>query len=413
MNKIKLSKIILTVSVVGVILTSIFIANIYKTKIIVKDVYGNRSALGDMNILLQRTGGVFETDDIVINKNNESISKFVKQGDQLFNLTKENIDNRDVFQFQYNENYLFEDENSIGMVNGLASTIIDDKEKMAANIKIKDKGTGKIENYEIEIGQPINITTNYKYASIPVKKEGDNLYLVVMYSYFDYQYGEAYVDDSQLSPEYCKSTNLSLYKLNLSNKTCKQIINHDYEGKEISLSKEIFSKGDKAYFLVNKKDNKSDNYVTNLLDFNVKTKEINLIDLGIKDAYITRSCVVDNDELFLLATPMVNGYPNGTIGNIKGILVDLKNHNLKNTYELDMKYEVSTIYTDRIRVYDEKIYVASAGYVDIGNYENSYDRPYTFFVFDKNDGQKLYEGNIGINSNYRVNIGIVTNDEIE
>ena len=411
MKKIKLSKIILTVSVVGMILTSIFIANIYKTKIIVKDVYGNRSALGDMNILLQRTGGVFETDEIIINKYNESISKFVKQGDRLFNLTKENIDNRDVFQFEENENFLFEDEDSIGMAGVLASVIIDNKEKMVADIKIKDKKSGKIEKYEIDMGDPININGDYTCASLPVKKEGDNLYIVVMYSYFDYKSGEVYADNSKLLPEYSTSKNLSLYKLNLSNKTCKQIINYDYEGKEISLSKEIFSYDDKAYFLVNKKDDKSDDYVTNLLSFDVKTKEINLIDLGVKDDYITKACTVDNDELLLLATPTVDGNPDGMNGNIKGILVDLKNNKLNNTYKLDMKYNTSFTHMSRIRLYNGKIYAVSDGYVEQKN-EDVYETPYIFYVFDEKNGKKLYEGNIEINSNYRVNIGIVTNDEI-
>ena len=410
--KIKLSRIILIVSVVGMILTSIFIANIYKADIIVNDVYGDRSALGDMNILLQRTGGIFETDEIIINKNNESMSEFVKQGDRLFNITKENIDNRDVFQFEQDENLLFEDEDSIGMARVLASVIIDNKEKMVADIKIKDKKSGKIEKYEIEMGAPININGDYTCASLPVKKEGDNLYLVVMYSYFDYKSGKVYADDSKLLPEYSTSKNLSLYKLNLSNKTSKQIVNHDYEEKEISLSKEIFSYDNKAYFLVNKKDDKSDDYITNLLGFDVKTKEINLIDLGVKNDYITKACTVDNDELLLLATPMVDGNPSGMNRNIKGILIDLKNNKLKNTYKLDMEYEPSAIYRNRVRLYNGKIYVVSAGYTKKQKHEDVYETPYIFYVFDEKNGKKLYEGNIGINSNYRVNIGIVTNDEI-
>lgn len=100
MKKIKVSQIILMISVVGVILISISIANIYKTDLVINDVQGNRSALGEMNILIQKTGGVFETDSILINKDEETTSKFVKQADDLFNLTKENIANRDLFQFE-------------------------------------------------------------------------------------------------------------------------------------------------------------------------------------------------------------------------------------------------------------------------------------------------------------------------
>ena len=153
--KIKLSKIILIVSVAGTILVGICLANIYKTDIVVNDVYGDRKELGDMNILLQKTGGVFETYAILVKKNGESINKFAKQGSQLLNLTKENIDNRYLFQFEHDGNLLFEDEITVGMANVSPSTIIDNKEKMAANIEIKDKKSGKIESYEIEAGESI------------------------------------------------------------------------------------------------------------------------------------------------------------------------------------------------------------------------------------------------------------------
>lgn len=413
MKRKKLSQIILIVSVVGVILTNISLANIYKKDVVINDVYGNRSALGEMNILIQKTGGVFETDSILISKDNERISKFVKQGDQLLNLTKENIDNRNMLQFEHNQNNLFEDTNVIGMVNVSESTFIDDKERMGAEIKIKDKKSGKVENYEIDMGNPMNITSNYRYASLPVKKEGDIIYLAYMYSYFDYKSDKEYVDDSRLLPQYGKSTTLSLYKLNLSDKTSKLIVSKEYDGKDISLQDEILSYGYKAYFAVNKKDDKSDNYMTNLLEFNIKTKDINFVNLGVKDDYITKACTLENNEILLLATHLDDGYVTAMNENIKGILFDLKNNKVKKTYELDAQYELAPIYTNRVRVSDGKIYVLSAGYIDREEYGHSYDVPYTFFVYDKTNGKKLYEGNVKINSSYRVNMGIVTNDEIE
>lgn len=313
---------------------------------------------------------------------------------------------------KHDENNLFEDENIIGMATISASTIIDGKEKMSADIKIKDKKSGEIETYEIDMGNPININTNYRYGALPVKKEGEILYMVFMYSYFDYEEDE-FADDSKLLPQYCKSTNLSLYKLNLSNQTSKLVVSKEYEGNDISFSKEVFSYGDKSYFAVNKKDDKLEDHVTNLLEFNIKTKDINFINLGMQNAYISKACTIENDEILLLATPMVDGYASGMNDNVKGILFDLKNSQLKNTYELDIQYALAPIYANRVRVYDEKIYVLSAGYIDTGKYGHSYDAPYTFSVFDKTNGKKLYEGNIKINSNYRVNMGIVTNDEIE
>lgn len=408
--KIKLSKIILAVSVIGTILIGISLANIYKADIVVKDVHGERSALGDMNILIQKTGGVFETDEIIIGKNGEKTSKFVKQGNKLFNLTEENIDNRYLFQFEHEESVLFEDENSIGMANVLAGTIIDDNWKMAADIKIKDKKSEKIESYEIEMGDPVDTNKNYKYAALPVKKEGDILHVAVMYSYYNDPSDEEYVDDSELEAKYCKTTNLSLYKLNLSNKTSKCIISKDYEGKNLSLKNAAFSNENKAYFVVDKKNDKSNIYKTNLFEFDVNTKDINLIETGTKEDYITKSCTIENDEILLISTPI-----SGRLSSedTKAILLDLKNKNIKYTYKLDMNYKVNPIYTDRVRRYNGKIYAVSSVYADMENYENSYNTPYTFYVFDEKNGEKLYEGNVEINSSYRVNMGIVKDDEID
>lgn len=407
--KIKLSKIILTVSIVGTILAGISLANIDKTGIVVKDVYGNRAALGDMNILLQKTGGLFETDEILIDKSDESINKFVKQGDELFNLTEENIDNRDLFQFEYDENILFEDENTVGIADVSESAIINNTEKMAAYIKIKDKKSGKIESYEIEMGEPLDINKNYKHEALPVKKEGDILYVVVMYSYYNQSSNEEYMSDSELVAKHGGSTNLSLYKLNLANKTSKCIISKDYEGEDLNLKESAFSNENKAYFAVDKKDDKSNAYTTNLFEFDIKTKEINLINLGTKNDYITRACTIENNEILLISVPKIDAYASGMSEDVKGILVDLKNRNLKYTYKLDMKYN---IYTNRIRTYNGKIYAVSEGYIDNDNYGQTYNTPYTFYVFDEKNGEKLYEGNVEINSNYRVNMGIVTDDEI-
>lgn len=407
--KIKLSRLILSVSVIGVILMGISLVNIYKTDIVVKDVHGERTALGDMNILIQKTGGVFETDEIIIDKNGEKTSKLVKQGSKLFNLTEKNIDNRDVFQFEHDRNILFEDEDSIGMANILAGEIIDNNWRMAADIKIKDKKNGKIESYEIDMGDSIYTEKNYKYAAIPVKKEGDILHVAVMYSYYNYPSDEEYSDDLELESKYCKTTNLSLYKLNLSNKTSKCIISQDYEGKDLSLKNAAFSNENKAYFVVDKKNDKSNTYKTNLFEFDVKTKDVNLIETGTKEDYITKSCTIEDGEILLISTPISGALSNE---DTKAILLDLKNKNIKYTYKLDMNYKVSPIYTDRIRRYNEKIYVVSSEYTDMENYEDSYNTSYKFYVFDEKNGEKLYEGSVEINSSYRVNMGIVKDDEI-
>lgn len=411
--KIKLSKVILIVSIVGTILVGVCIANIYKTDISVEDVYGNRDVLGDMNILLQRTGGIFETDNILINKDDEKINKFAKQGNQLLNLTKENINNREVFMFEDYANTVFEDENSLGVAHVSAGTIINNKEKMGADIKIKNKKTNEVEEYVLEMDESISINPAYRYDTLNVKKEGDILYVAVMYSYYNYSGNEEYVDDSELFAKDCNATNLNLYKLNLKNKTSQCIISKEYKGNDLSLKNSAFSNDNKAYFVVDKKDDKSDKYRTNLLEFDIKSKDINFIDLGTKDDYITTACTVEDNEVLLLSIETIDGLYTGIREEVNGILVDLKKRDLKYTYRLDMNYSVFPNTTDRVRRYDGKIYALSSGGVETEEYEKNYEKEYNFYVFDEKNGEKLYEGKTKINSNYIVNLGIVTNDEIE
>ena len=413
--KIKLSKIILIISVVGTIIVGISLANIYQTDIVVKDVHGKRSALGDMNILLQKTGGVFQTDEIIINKNSTTTKKLVKQRDTLYNLTKENLNNRDLFQFQYDKNILFEDKDTVGTAEISGCEVAGNKQRMMAYIETKDKKNNKIESYNIDMGKDIDTNENYTYASIPVKKEGDILYVATMYSYGDVSddsSDEEEVDNSTLEDTCYKITNLSIYKLNLSNKTSKCIVSKDYDGKDLSIKQSGFSNGNKAYFIVNKKKNKSDDYSTNLFELDINLKEVNLIDLKTKDDYIETSYNIENDEILLLSMPSIDEMNSEISENVDGILVNLKDRDLKYKYKLDINYNVDFTSGDRVRRDNGKIYVASATYVKTDKYENNYQTPYNFYVFDEKDGEMLYEGSTTINSSDKVNMGIVKNDEI-
>ena len=168
-----ISKIILIVSVIGMILVGISLTSMYKSDVVVNDVYGSRSSLGDMSILLQKRGGVFKTDEILISKENETLNKFVKQGDRLMNLTKDNIENRDLFKYQHNKSLIFEDENSIGIFNSYIEGYDDNQRKMLGTVNIKNKESGNTESFEIDMGNSIDINKEYTQQILPVKKEGD------------------------------------------------------------------------------------------------------------------------------------------------------------------------------------------------------------------------------------------------
>ena len=246
-----ISKIILIVSVIGMILVGISLTSMYKSDVVVNDVYGSRSSLGDMSILLQKRGGVFQTDEILISKENETLNKFVKQGNQLMNLTKDNIENRNLFKYQYNKSLIFEDENSVGIFNSYIDDYEDNQTRMIGKVSIKNKESGDVESFEIDMGNSIDINKEYTQQILPVKKEGDILYVATMYSYYTYSEPKESMENNQFTQNNCDSTYLNLYKLNLAEKTSRQVLSKEYNGSDLSINGNYgFAYNDKAYFIV-------------------------------------------------------------------------------------------------------------------------------------------------------------------
>ena len=408
-----ISKIILIVSVIGMILVGISLTSMYKSDVVVNDVYGSRSSLGDMSILLQKRGGVFQTDEILISKENETLNKFVKQGDRLMNLTKDNIENRNLFKYQYNKSLIFEDENSVGIFNSYIDDYEDNQTRMIGKVSIKNKESGDVESFEIDMGNSIDINKEYTQQILPVKKEGDILYVATMYSYYTYSEPKESMENNQFTQNNCDSTYLNLYKLNLAEKTSRQVLSKEYNGSDLSINGNYgFAYNDKAYFIVDKKRETLDGYNTNLFEFDIKSKEINLIDLGGTSEALEIADTVENDEILLLSQSTETDSYGKIEKKIRALLVDLNNRTLKYNYKLDMDYSIGELSSDRFRRYDNKIYAVSSLYYKRTDYEQNRDLPYTFYVFDEKGGKKLYEGNIEINSNYSVNMGIVNKDEI-
>lgn len=410
--KQNISKTILILSVIGMMLVGIYLANIYKSETVVNDVYGSREALGDMNILFQKRGGLFETDEILISKEEETLNKFVKQGSNLMNLTKNDIKNRKFLKYKYNISIIFEDENSIGIFNSYIDSYDDNNNKMIGIIEVEDKESGKIESFEIDMGESLDINKRYNEGMLPVKKEGDILYVATMYSYYNYSEVEKSANKSENLPSDCNSTYLNLYKINLAKRTSEQVLSQEYVGNDISVNNNYgFSYNDKAYFVVDNKKENSDIYTTNLFEFDIKSKEINLIDLKTNSENLKVSYTVENNETLLISQSIETDSKGKTEQKTRAILVDLNNKNLKYSHHLDINYSASGLNADVFRRYDDKIYVVSA-YSQRTDYEKNRDLLYTFYVFDEKSGEKFYEGNIEINSNYSVNMGIVKKDEI-
>ena len=234
-----------------------------------------------------------------------------------------------------------------------------------------------------------------------------------MYSYYNYSETEESMENNQFTPNNCHSTYLNLYKLNLAEKTSRQVLSKEYNGSDLSINGNYgFAYNDKAYFIVNKKRETLDGYNTNLFEFDIKSKEINLIDLGRASEGIDIADTIENEEILLLSQSTETDSEGKIERKIRALLVDLNDRALKYNHVLDMDYNMGGLNSDRFRRYDNKIYAVSSLYYKRRDYDKNCDLPYTFYVFDEKSGKKLYEGNIEINSNYSVNMGIVKKDEI-
>ena len=92
---------------------------------------------------------------------------------------------------------------------------------MIGKVSIKNKESGDVESFEIDMGNSIDINKEYTQQILPVKKEGDILYVATMYSYYTYSEPKESMENNQFTQNNCDSTYLNLYKLNLAEKTSR------------------------------------------------------------------------------------------------------------------------------------------------------------------------------------------------
>lgn len=390
MKNQKLSIKILIIVVVGMFLMGTTIAFANKSKIKVEDLEGSRSEIGDMNFILQSRKGSYETDEIIINKDKETLKKRAKQGNNTTNLTKENIDHRDFLAYGYGKQNLFENEDEIGSVYVSHSYYDDESYDLSATINIKNKKKDKINDYEIVLEDRGTTNRSDLIVSVPIKADKNTLYIAVLVGM-----GNSYEDYN--------STVLNLYKVNLQNKTSKKILSKDYDKKDISLIVDNvnfgFSKGNKAYFLVNKDDNNFNSY---LLEFDIISKEINYIDL--KDAvYGVNQYNLDGDKILLISDHENTG------SDAKAILVDLKNRKVEYNYRLELNYGADEIGALQVRRDNGKIYLIL---MEFTSEESRLYNKYFLHVINEKDNKILYKGQLKLNTAYPVVGGIVKEDEL-
>lgn len=408
MNR-NIGKKFLGVICVGLLVIGISLFYLGKNNDKVEDLYGKRSELGDVNILLQNNKGMYETNEIKIDKDNISIDYMAKQGMNGFNLSKKNIEAREVLEASSSgtidyQNVLLEDEDRLASVYVTSKFISDDDNGLFANIKLKYNDSDKIESYEIPLGDRYDESQGVLYSSVPISIDKNNIYIATLVSYYSLEDAEKMENgdyNEEYNGDYFKNTVLNLYKVDLSNNNSKHILSKEYNGKDIHIKPSVcFANNKKAYFLVNEKDDEG--YKRSLFEFDVFTKEINIIDLGIKEDFI-RNFSVDDNKLILLDIKKTNSK------YIRGTMVDLKNSKVKHLEDININAHCEEVL--QVRRLNGKIYIITVGNGDKTSEDTGYDS-YYFTVFDENTNNLLYKGKIKQKTSYMTQVGVVKEDEL-
>ena len=408
MNR-NIGKKFLSVICVGLLVIGISLFYLGKNNDEVEDLYGKRSELGDVNILLQNNKGMYETNEIKIDKDNISIDYMAKQGVPNFNLSNKNIDARVVLEASSSgtidyQNALLEDEDRLASVYVASKFTSDDDNELFANIKLKYNDSDKIESYEIPLGDRYDESQGVLYSSVPISIDKNNIYIATLVSYYSLEDAEKMENgdyNEEYNGDYFKNTVLNLNKVNLSNNSSKHILSKEYNGKDIHIKPSVcFANNKKAYFLVNEKDDEG--YKRSLFEFDVFTKEINIIDLGIKEDFI-RNFSVDDNKLILLDIKKNNSK------YIRGTMVDLKNSKVKHLEDININAHCEEVL--QVRRINGKIYIITVENGDKTSEDTGYDS-YYFTVFDENTNNLLYKGKIKQKTSYMTQVGIVKEDEL-
>lgn len=404
----RISKIFLITVSLTMILIIFSLSFITKDKIDIEDVYGDRSALGDMNIVYQKRKGMYETDNIVISKDKEKIEKNVKQGITSFTISKENIDNRELLKISNDKSDICEIDDEVTNVSLLNTYSPYSGDEMTVYIDIKDKKSSKIKNYEIKIDDTINVNGNSIYKALPMR-DNDNIYLAIISSvYDDSEQDEIKVQESE--QDVYKQTYLSLFKLNLSSQQSKCILTKSYDPNEMYTNGDVgFVKDNVAYFVTHIKDESSKEINTCLFAFNIITKEINIINLGVGNQNITNYSIDGNQVLLSCDVDT-------TSKRAKTLVVNLDSKKIISTNEIEVESKSDyNRYILEMKRDNDKTYLIMCdykedNYVDRGN--GSPDVDYYIYVINEKNNEILYTGKIKEKIMYNIAFGIVKDKEL-
>lgn len=415
--KIKLSRIALVSSVVIMIALSIFIGINNKQEIIIKEIDGDKSTLGDVSIIAQDIQSIYKTAKSTINKDGISEDKFAVSTSVQFNDAQDLISNKQLLDYSQGSNGTYQKDNCVGVVSVgpwyTEENANDEQKEIVVTVMEENIATKEVKNYTINLNTYVkdNDSNGISTITVPIVFE-DELYVVVGLDMINYNNANKYENCTEESRIY-------VYKLNLKDESSEHILTKKIsEGGQSSFTyNTAFSKDSTAY-LVNtlySKNNKNQTETEfQLLSFDLKTRKFDTLSLGkniegqgiwnIFDYYLI------DDRAYL-----IYDYEFSKTFNISEMEIDLNtnkivNKEIKYSLELDENINSNDVGYSlyNIRCIDNKLFISFEIQNTAAETYNSRGLLSRYiYVIDRNNKETLYAAKINDSNNNTITLSVV------
>ena len=415
--KIKLSRIALVSSLIIMIGLSIFIGKNNKQEIIIKEIKGDKSAIGDVSIIVQDIQSIYKTSKTTISKGGINEDKFALTNSIRFSDAQDLITNKELLDYSQGNNGTYQYDNYIGVISvGTYYTeenANDEQKEIVATVMEENTETKEVKNYTINIDTYVkdNDSNGISTTTLPIIFD-DELYVVVGLDIENYNNTNKYENQTEESRIY-------VYKLDLKSESADHILTKNLsEGGESVISYSTAFSQDSTTYFVNRLYSKNSKNETEteyqLLSFDLETRKFDTLNLGknidgqglwnIFDYYLI------DDSVYL-----IYDYTVGNKFNIFEIEINLKDNKIVNNeikYSLELDENINTndvgYSLNNIRCIDNKLFIAFEiqNYTS-SNWESRGDVSQYIYVVDRASKETLYAAKMNDSNNNDITLSVV------
>ncbi|WP_122640099.1 hypothetical protein [Romboutsia sp. Marseille-P6047] len=415
--KIKLSRIAIVSTVIIMIGLSIFIGKNNKQEIIIKEINGEKSALGDVSIIAQDMQSIYKTSKSTINKDGISEEKFTKTTSTRYSNAQDLITNKELLDYSQGDNGTYQYDNYVGVVS--VSTYYteenadDEQKEIVATVMEENIETKEVKNYSINLHTYVkdNESNGISTTTVPIVFE-DELYVVVGLDMINYNNTNKYENQTEESRLY-------VYKLNLKDKSAEHILTKKLsEDGESSIGyNTAFSKDSTAYFVnrLYSKNNKNETETEfQLLSFDLETRKFDTLSLG-RNIDGQGLWNIFNYYLIDDIAYLIYDYELGKTFNISEIEINLNTNKITNKeikYSLKLDENINTndvgYSLDNLRCIDNKLFISLEIQNNTSTTWNSRGHVSQYiYVVDRDSKETLYAAKINNSKNNNITLSVV------